>query len=370
MTASDTIRVGIVGTGRWAEEVHAPGVVSHPQGELIAVCSRTRENVEAMAKRFDVPHALTDYQDLVALDGLDAVIVCTPHATHHPVCMAAIDRGLHVFCEKPLGVTLAEARETAAAAEAAGIKHMVAFTCRWLPHALYVKRMLDEGALGPIYHATVLKMAGYAGASSVRKWRFHKPLSGGGVMADLGVHVIDLARWYLGEIRSVCAHAPTMIHERRDPNNEEMLPCEVEDAAGFLAEFESGAQGVFHISWIAHRGHDQTITLCGEKGTIVYQTSPEAWRHSLQVSGVPDDTLAEVEPPADLMGTIDGSNPKAGWRSFVESYPSMARRFIDTIVHDEPPLPSFVEGLRAQEVFEAVMTSHRERRWVDVPLAE
>lgn len=370
MSSADRIKVGIVGTGRWADVVHAPGVVSHPRAELVAVCSRNRRNVEAMAAKFDVPHALTDYGDLLRLDGLDAVVVVTPTVTHHPICMAAIERGLHVFCEKPLGMTHAETRELHQAAERVGVKHMVALTCRWLPHAIRVKQLMEQGYVGRVYHVTVLKMAGYAGGESARRWRFHRPLSGGGVLADLGVHVIDLVRWYLGEIRAVCAHAPTLVPQRRDPDGTGMLPCEVDDAAAFIAELDSGAQAVFHISWVAHKGHDQTITICGDRGTIVFETSPEAWQHRLRGSQVPDDKLVELDVPGDLMAGIDGASPKAGWRSFINSYPSMSRRFIDTIVNDEAASPSFYDGMKAQEVMEAVMRSARERRWVDLPLSD
>ncbi|MBN1346941.1 MAG: Gfo/Idh/MocA family oxidoreductase [Phycisphaerae bacterium] len=366
MSASSKVRVGIVGTGRWARVVHAPGVVSHPEAELVAVCSRNRENAEAMARTFGVPHAVTDYRELIELDGLDAVIVATTNVTHHPICMAALERGLHVFCEKPLGMTLTEAREMRGAAERAGVKHMVAFTCRWLPHAMYLKELLAEGRVGRVYHVNVTKMAGYAGAGSPRVWRFDRALSGGGVLADLGVHMIDLARWYLGEIRSVCADARTVIGERRDPEGREMLPCEVDDAVAFLAEFASGVQGVFHISWVAHKGHEQTIDICGENGTLVFGASPEAWELSLLGSTAGEKRLVPIEVPDRLMEGIDGSSPETGWRSFIEGYPSMARRFIDTIARDESPSPSFDDGVRAQAVMEAVMRSSGERRWVAV----
>ena len=368
MSSDGKVKVGLVGTGRWADVVHAPGIQSHPHAELVAVCSRTRQNAEAMADKFGAPRVLTDHAELLAVDGLDAVVVVTTNATHHPICMAAIERGLHVFCEKPLGMTTAQTRELHAAAERAGVKHMVAFTCRWLPHAIRVKQLIEAGHVGRVYHVNVSKMAGYAGGESPRRWRFHMPLSGGGVLADLGVHVIDLARWYLGEIRAVCGHAPTIIHERRDPNGTEMLPCEVDDAGAFIAEFESGAHGVFHISWVAHKGHTQTIEICGEKGTIVFDASPEAWDLSLQASRVPDDALAPIDVPDELMAGIDTSSPEAGWASFIRNTSSISRRFIDVIVNDESPSPSFYDGMKAQEVMEAVILSHRERRWVDLPL--
>jgi predicted dehydrogenase len=322
-----------------------------------------------MARAFDVPTVFTDYGDLINMDGLDAVVVVTTNATHYPICMAAIERGLHVFCEKPLGMTYAQTREMYEAAQTAGVKNMVAFTCRWLPHAIRVKQLMEAGYVGRVYHVNVNKMAGYAGGEAPLRWRFDASLAGGGVLADLGSHAIDLARWYLGEIRSVCGHAPTFIPQRRDPDGTDMLPCEVDDAAAFIVNFECGAQGVFHISWVAHKGHNQTIGICGDRGTIVFDASPEAWELSLCGSQVPEDALGPLDVPAELMVGIDESSSEAGWRTFVRDYPSMARRFIDVIVNDELPLPSFYDGMKAQEVMEAVTISSRERRWVDLPLS-
>lgn len=368
MSQDRTVHVGLLGSGRWADQVHAPGIVSHPHADLVAVCSPTPEHVQALADRHGARNTFTDYRELLALDDLDAVVVASTNATHYPICMAALERGLHVFCEKPIGMTLDEARRLHAAADKAGVKHMVAFTCRWLPHAIYTKRLVDDGYLGKPYHLTVTKLAGYAGPEAPRRWRFDKQRSGGGVLADLGVHVIDLARWYLGEIRSVCGHAPTIVEQRRDPDGADMLPCDVEDAAAFLAEFESGVQAVFHVSWVARRPHDQTISLSGEKGCLVFGANPEAWELSLLGMQTGDDGLAPLNVPDDIMAGIDQSSSEQGWRSFIQSYPSMARRFIDVIIGDEPPTPSFYDGYKAQEVVEAVLLSYRERRWVDLPL--
>ncbi len=368
MSQGKTIRVGLLGSGRWADQVHAPGLVSHPQADLVAVCSPTPEHVEALAHRHNVTNAFTDYREMLAHDDLDAVVVASTNATHYPICMAALERGLHVFCEKPIGMTLDEARRLHTTADKAGVKHMVAFTCRWLPHAIHTKQLIDEGYIGSPYHLTVTKMAGYAGTEAPRRWRFDKERSGGGVLADLGVHVIDLARWYLGEIRSVCGHAPNLIEERRDPNGTEMLPCNVEDAAAFLAEFASGVHAVFHVSWVARRPHNQTLSFGGENGCLIFDANPEAWELVLLGMRTGDDGLTPIDVPDEIMDGIEDDAPGRGWESFIRSYPSMARRFIDVIVGDEPPAPSFLDGFKAQEVVEAVLLSHRERRWVDLPL--
>ena len=364
-----TLRIAIIGTGRWAKLVHAPGVKSHPRAELVAVCSRTRENVEDMAREFDVPNAITDYRDVIAMDGLDGIVVCTTVLSHRDICMAAIERGLHVFCEKPLGMDLAETRVLTQAAEGAGVKNMVAFTTRFVPHAKYVKQLLDQGHVGRPYLMNLSKMAGYAGDNAPMRWRYERRLAGAGVLADLGSHAIDLAMWYFGPIKSVCATLPQFVPTRAHPETGAACPCDVDDAAALLVEFDSGVQGVLHISWVAHKGRSQTLSICGSEGTLVLDSNVDGWEIDLVGSRAGEQALRPVEVPAELMAGIDGSSKEAGFASFVANYPSMSRKFIDVILNDEAPCPSFRDGMRVQEVMEAAIASASEKRWVDLPLA-
>ena len=369
MSTDGKVRLAVIGTGRWSKLVHTPGIKSHPDAELVAVCSRTKENVEAMAAEFHVPHAITDYREVMKLEGLDGVVVCTTAAWHYPICMEAIGRGLHVFCEKPLGMTLAEAREMHDAAVKAGVKHMVAFTTRFLPHAAFVKQLLDQGQLGRVYLINLSKMAGYAGPAAPMRWRYDKALAGAGVLADLGSHAIDLALWYFGPVKSICADLPTFVSERTDPKTGAMARSDVDDAAALLVKFESGVQGVLHISWVAPKGRSQTLSICGSDGSLVFDSNVDGWEIGLMGSTAEDQTLRPIEVPRDMMAGIDESSKEAGLRSFVTNYPSMSRKFVDVILHDQEPSPSFLDGMKAQEVMDAAMISSAEGRWVDLPLA-
>ena len=368
MSDERKLNIAVIGTGGWSRRVHVPGVKSHPQAELVAVCSRTRANCEAMAKDFDVPLAITDYRDVVKLDGLDGVVVATTAASHYPICMAAIEQGLHVFCEKPLGMNYAETKEMYEAAEKAGVKHMVAFTTRFVPHAIYTKQLLDEGRLGRVYLMNLSKMAGYAGPQAFMRWRYDRKVSGGGVLADLGSHAIDLALWYFGPVKSVCSTLPQFVPTRPDRETGEPRPCDVDDAAAFLVEFESGVQGVLHISWVAPKGRTQTLSICGAEGSLVQESNVDGWELDLLGSTTADQTLRPIPIPEEMLAGIDESTNASGFKSFVDNYPSMSRKFIDVILNDEAPSPSFYDGMKTQEVMDAAVVSAAERRWVDLPL--
>ena len=369
MSDGKKVNIAVIGTGRWSKLVHAPGVKSHPQAELVAVCSRTKANVEEMAQEFGVPHAITDYRDVIAMDGLDGVVVSTTVKSHCEICMAAIERGLHVFCEKPLGMDLAETKAMTAAAEQAGVKNMVAFTTRFVPHAKYVKQLLDEGNLGRAYLMNLSKMAGYAGEQAPMRWRYERSLAGAGVLADLGSHAIDLALWYFGPIQSICATLPQFVPTRPHRDTGAPCPCDVDDGAGLMVEFQNGVQGMLHISWSAHKGRSQTLSICGSEGTLVLDSNVDGWEIDLVGSRAGEQVLEPIPIPGELMAGIDESSKQAGFDSFITNYPSMSRKFVDVILNDEEPSPSFRDGMQVQEVMAAAIQSAAERRWVDLPLS-
>ena len=131
---TDKVRVGVIGTSWYADLAHLPRIKSHSRAELAAVCGRNRERAEEMAGKYESPLVFTDYRDMIEKGHLDAVIVSTPDDLHYPMTMDALDAGLHVLCEKPMALNLAQAKEMYEKAESAGVKHMVFFTYRWSLH--------------------------------------------------------------------------------------------------------------------------------------------------------------------------------------------------------------------------------------------
>src|SRR5215813_11396088 len=142
------LRFGVIGTGSFAEVCHIPGLQSHPGAEVVVVCGRRRERAEALAEKLGVPEATTDLVALCSREDLDGVTVCTPNAAHREAPLLALAHGKHVFCEKPLGISVAEAEEMARAAEASGRVHQVAFTFRYLFGVEELRRRLREGEVG------------------------------------------------------------------------------------------------------------------------------------------------------------------------------------------------------------------------------
>ncbi|MHB1318645.1 MAG: Gfo/Idh/MocA family protein, partial [Anaerolineae bacterium] len=155
------VRVGIVGCGGIARNYHVPSYLANPRVRIVAACDMNREAVEAMQSLVNtITHTETDFQTFVRNADVDLISVCTSNDMHHDVVMAAIDRGLDVYCEKPMALTLAEAREMNDAARRVGVRTGVNFSHRRTPASRLVREILDSGALGDLYHVSALYAAG------------------------------------------------------------------------------------------------------------------------------------------------------------------------------------------------------------------
>lgn len=188
---ADTVRVGLVGTSAWADRIHLPGITSHPQAELAAICGRNRSRAEVMAQKYGAGSVYTNYREMIEKERLDALVVSTPDDLHYGIVMDAIEAGLHVVCEKPLALSVEDAKAMYETAEAARVKHMTFFTFRWAPHFQYVHDLVADGYVGRCYHSQFNFFDDY-GLDSAYAWRFDAQRANG-IAADLGSHMVDMA---------------------------------------------------------------------------------------------------------------------------------------------------------------------------------
>ncbi|MCL4509377.1 MAG: Gfo/Idh/MocA family oxidoreductase, partial [Chloroflexi bacterium] len=192
---AETIGVGVIGVGTIAEMNHLPGYQRQSDVRIVAVADINGERAKTVAAKFGAPHAYTDYRELLANPEIQAVSVCTPNFQHAPVSIDALKAGKHVLSEKPPALSTAEAREVKATAEAARRTYMVCLNHRFRPEVQLLKRYVEAGEFGEIYLAktSMLRRRGSPGG-----WFAQKKLSGGGALIDIGVHMLDVARYVLG----------------------------------------------------------------------------------------------------------------------------------------------------------------------------
>lgn len=360
--ADTLIRVGVIGTSWWADAMYLPALTAHPSARVIAVAGQDAERTKRFAERWNVPNEYTDWQALIARDDLDAVIIATPNRLHHPMTMAAIARGLHVLCEKPLALNYAEALQMTEAAEAAGIKTMVPFTYRFMPAMRFLKRLIDEGYIGRPYHLNMRYYAGYARRGEYH-WRFDLGEAGAGIAGDLGAHWLYLARWLYGEIRSItCTLAA---HVARQPRPDGQPYRQGDDDAVMVLEFENGALGVLHMTAVASEetdfGQRHQMEFHGSDGTLHLHID---WLNTQVVHGARagEGPVRPLTIPDDIWGTARRDRVANTYKDVFRQHDFMTRGFITAIRDGGRPEPDFRDGLAVQRALEAALLSARDGR--------
>ena len=247
-------RLGFVGLG-WIGAMRLEAVASAGLGEVAALCEASPQRLEETAQAHPDAVPFSDLEEMLARSGdlrLDGVVIATPNALHAPQTLAALDRGLAVFCQKPLALNAREAREMVDAARRAGRLLGVDYSYRYTDGGQALRRALEAGELGRVFSVDTVFHNAYG---PDKPWCFDPRLSGGGALMDLGVHLIDLSFWLLGDpdVRSV--------HGGVWKGGEPLRAGEVDDFASARIELEGGASVSVAVSWNAHAGQDCVIRL-------------------------------------------------------------------------------------------------------------
>jgi predicted dehydrogenase len=358
------IGVAIIGAGAIALANHLPGLALSRHARVVALCDTDRATLEKAQQQTGVDALYTDYQQAIDQENVDAVIVATPNFLHPPIVYAAIAKKKHVLCEKPLALDFPAALGMYRAAEAAGVRHMTAFTYRFVPAMRYMKHLIDAGDIGRPFHFRAQRFQDWA--DRPMGWRQVKKLAGSGEMGDMLSHRIDYAHHLIGPMRSLVAKMKNLLAQRGG------MASDVDDWIAMLCEFQSGTSGVLESTKFAtgrgmgHRGQD-TVEVNGSEGTIVYSTQKplELW-----IGHKNDADLRKIDVPQDFL-VWPGSprDPRQGDPLATFRY-DQDFEFIDAILNNRPCRPSFREGAMVQAVMDAAIISSDERRWVDMDYAD
>lgn len=360
---ADRVRLGVIGTSGWAELLYLNTLRGCDDVELVALAGRNPARLAELADRFAIKGTHQSYHELLGRHDLDAVAVVVPDDLHKEVTLAAIGRGLHVMCEKPLANSAADARQMLDAAIGAGISHMVLFTWRWQPHFQYVKALIGAGTFGRIYRVQLSFITNFAHDGKYQ-WRLD-PARANGVLGDLGSHLFDLSRWLTGdEITSISADLGTAVsrngiagHDGGTSNN---------DFAHVTCRFAGGAQGVVDVTNVSHDGDrivQHLLRIEGETEAleldhVLFGSAPRLSLKSFRAGG----ETVELAVPAEFYGAANPADPL----SVYSAAPVGVRGFVSDIRAGRKPSPDFEDGWRAQQLVDAALASNAERRWVEV----
>ncbi|MFB6285755.1 MAG: Gfo/Idh/MocA family protein [Candidatus Bipolaricaulia bacterium] len=341
--------------------------------QLIGIAGRDESAVQHAAERYGYAHAYTDWRELLADDDIQLLDNVGPNHLHAEPSIAAAEAGKHVLCEKPLARDADEAKAMWDAAERANVKHMTGFNYRFVPALRQARDLIRSGALGRIYHfrGRYLQESLVSSAHPMT-WRHQRETAGSGALGDLGAHIIDLARFLVGEITRVGALTQTFTTERPWADGSGRGRVSVDDAFTAAIEFADGAIGTLEASRVASgRKNHQVIEINGENGSVEFNLER---LNELNVYWEDEDS-AETHGFHNALITEDHHPwlehwwPRGHILGWEHTFVHEIAHLLECIVHVRPVGPdgaTFEDGYRAALVTDAILASAEERTFVDV----
>lgn len=339
------IKVGIIGVGS-ISELHINGYLANPNVELYAFCDINETLLKEKAEKYNISRTFTNAEEMVKLPELDAVSVCTWNSAHAPCTVTALNAGKHVLCEKPMSVSAEDAKKMKEAADKAGKLLMIGFVRRFGNDCAVLQDFIKKDYFGEIYYAKAqyIRRNGNPGG-----WFGDKSRSGGGPLIDLGVHVIDLVRFLVGNPKPVSVYGVTYQKLLNRPNikaekaytssgKSDSDICDVEDLAAAMIRFDNGCVLSIETSFSLNSEPAGKIELFGTKAGA--KIDPEVTFYS-EVN----DYLANV--------TLDNSTSL----SFDGLFENEINHFVDCIINNKPCRAPADDGIELMKILDAVYES-------------
>jgi predicted dehydrogenase len=341
--------------------------------KLAAIAGRNEAAVQEAAKRYGYAKYFTDWRQMVNDESVQLLDNGGPNDAHAEPSIVAAKAGKHILCEKPLGRTADESKYMRDEVMATGVKNMVAFNYRFVPAIRQIRKLVDSGALGQIYHFRAVYLQEWImphyGTPLI--WRLQKDQAGSGALGDLGAHIIDLARYLVGEIGTVSAATKTFIPQRPKLDGSGLGDVTVDDAFAAVVEFENGALGTLEASRFAGgRKNGQRIEINAEKGTIVFNLERINELEVFWVGDQPKETqgFRNVLVSESYHPWWENWWPQGHMIGWEHTFMHEIAHMLDCIVNDKPVSPigaDFEDGYRAAVVCDAVVDSANQGRRVN-----
>jgi predicted dehydrogenase len=332
--------------------------------ELAVLCGRTQARVEAATAKLGFAEAASVWQDVVARKDVDVVDVCTPGDSHAEIAIAAAEAGKAVLCEKPLANSVAEAARMRDAVKRARVVNGVCHNYRRAPAVALAQRLIEAGRLGHLLHWRAVYLQDWiVDPAFPRVWRLQKEHAGSGALGDLASHVIDLARYLVGEISAVSGLLETFVPERPLPEGRGMGKVDVDDAALALLRFAGGAVGTVEATRFAPgRKNHNRFEVNGTRGSLAFdlermnelelyeEAGPESGFRTILATEPSHPYLAAWWPPGHILG-------------YEHTFVHTVHDFVQAVAGGAPMKPDFEDGLANQRVIDAIERSATSRRW-------
>lgn len=358
MGSEHKLRIGVIGCG--AGKFHVEGYAAEPRVELVALAGMDTARCHEIANLYSIPHVYEDFTELLAHPHIDAVSIAVPNHLHLPIAVAAFEVGKHVLVEKPLARNVEEGEAMVNAAKQAGKILSISFNRRSRHDMQLVQKEFQRGSFGRVYHAKAFWMR-RSGIPGLGTWFTNKDQAGGGPLIDLGVHILDMALWLLGNPRvervSAATYAELGPAGKGQWQNSRFAAVpdaryEVEDFATALLRMENGMTLQFDASWAAYTRHTDEfgVSLLGSHGGAEIHVKDYAQSGTLKLFGDIDGVPTVTEPT--LLN--------------VHGHGLIIRQFVDSILDGVPANPSGEEGLDRVRLIESIYRSAAEGREIEI----
>jgi predicted dehydrogenase len=358
-TIAKAIGIGIIGAG-FAQTTQIPGFKNCDGARIVAIASAHREHAEEVAREFDISHVEDDWRGVINRDDVDLVSVVTPVVTHCEMTLAALDRGKHVLCEKPMAMNAEEARRMKERAQEAGVLAHIDHELRFLPGRLKMRELLQAGEIGSIKHVK-LTFRSDSRAEVTRAWNWWSDIKqGGGTLGAIGSHVVDGFRWLLGtEVSEVVCSLATHVRERLD-NAGTSREVTTDDEANLLLRFADnrltdGATGDVSMSMVEAGKPEHLLEIFGSDGALRIGEGGDLWRSKV---GDGEWQAVKVER-RELASGLRDSGWERGFTAFSQQIVNALRKGRTTV----EGAATFEDGYRTQLVLDAARRSNESGCW-------
>ncbi len=322
---------------------HIDGYLTHPKAKIKAICDLNPEVLEKVGNRYEVEARYTSHEEMLDKEKLDVVSIVTPNYFHQGMTELALDKGIHVLCEKPIGLNTKQAIAMTEKAQKVGKRLMVNFAYRFKPTSVVMKKQIEAGLIGDIQSASYLWVRNKDGLSQITPWFSSKKMSGGGCLIDLGVHCIDRVLWLMDfpEPKSVLS---TTHNNMCQLAAEEMgLAFDVEDTVEAFIKFTNNASLQLQVSWAANipESNKIEVRLLGDKASIIENNINQTYEF-------------EAKTFYDAQGIFYGLSTESVNKNLL---PTPMFHFVDAIINDKPHMADGKEAIKGMQLVDAIYKS-------------
>lgn len=373
------VNIAVLGMG-FIGKVHAYAYTVLPfyygglayRPKLTAVYNRTLAAAQQAKDEYGFEFATDDLEQIWQRDDIDAVSICLPNAQHMQCVLKAAERGMHIYCEKPLAANEDEAQRIVSALEGSDICHRIVFHNRFFAAVMRARQIIDEGRLGRIlsFHASY-QHSGNADSNKTFDWKCEKAVACGGVLFDMGSHVLDMLYYLIGDYKALFAKTQ-IAHEMRRDDKGRACSVQVEDAAYIVAQMACGAMGTLNVSKIATGTNDEFIVeIFGEKGALKFDLMDPNWVWFYDATAMDKplggycgftkiEAVQRYEKPG---GSFPSPKLAGGWlRAHVHS----VYCFLEAVHSGTSGRPNLNDGAYIQHVMQKAYESNKKGVWLNV----